>query len=400
MRRLPASRLLIEELPVLVAIGAWWYAASFARFSLPVLFMGPAILVGCIAFVSAKYGLRQGLLGSFGAALFLVSDNTAFSASGTDALAERAVMVCLSFASSLIFSTMRQAVPAAATDIGKEGGALQTAISSEESAAADAAETLVIEVSESDLQVEEIASPRFGRTEDFLHIARSSLAPRLGRIERAIMALKLHGKKLGDMETQGYIRRIESQFRRLDYVMQRLLQFARIDFDDMPVKIETFDLAKVLAEAADLVQRESPEHRIIFLPKTGAFADGDRFRVRKVVDHLIRNALRYSPPDGKIIVTTKEDSGLLVTSVRDFGSGLEEGRLSKMEAAFASDIPGAREGLGVGLYTANEIVRKLGGRMSVKSRKGKGSEFSFSLPKASSESSAAGESPTYKLPEG
>jgi len=219
------------------------------------------------------------------------------------------------------------------------------------------------------------------RQEDFMDIARAELGPQLSRLDRYMTLLRLHMEKISDEHAVIILKRMEIQFRRLDHAMQRLLQFARIDFEEMPFKIETFDIIKLLTETIDAMQQRSPDHQIIFLPQTHSFALGDRFRMRKVVDHLLKNAIKYSPLGGKIIVSLVDENGMHSVSIRDFGEGIEENKLTRMEKALSiTESSERREGLGIGLYTSNEIVRRLGGEIGVQSKRGKGTEFFFTVP--------------------
>jgi two-component system, OmpR family, sensor histidine kinase KdpD len=104
--------------------------------------------------------------------------------------------------------------------------------------------------------------------------------------------------------------------------------------------------------------------------------------VRKVLDHLIRNADLYSSPGEPITVSTEEDDGFVVFHVADTGPGIEE---NEIEQIFSSFFRGKNQrhrvpGTGMGLSVAKGIVEAHGGSMKAVSKVGQGSVFTFSLP--------------------
>ncbi len=113
----------------------------------------------------------------------------------------------------------------------------------------------------------------------------------------------------------------------------------------------------------------------------------DRARVTQVLTNLINNAMKFTPPGGSIIValgTSLDDPDYATVSVYDTGRGIEEehrkrifDRLYQVERDDAS----SHGGLGIGLNLCKELVALHGGKIWVESELGKGSMFSFSLPK-------------------
>lgn len=109
----------------------------------------------------------------------------------------------------------------------------------------------------------------------------------------------------------------------------------------------------------------------------------DRERMGQVVDNLLGNAVKYSPPGSEIYVSIQiVDEGARV-SIRDEGPGISEKELGRIFGEFkrAAARPTAGEpSTGLGLAIVKKIVEAHGGRVEVKSRVGRGSTFSFIIP--------------------
>jgi len=114
----------------------------------------------------------------------------------------------------------------------------------------------------------------------------------------------------------------------------------------------------------------------------------DEDRLRQVVLNLINNAFKFTPAGGKITLRAKEDGTNLVVEVQDTGRGIskeDQQRLFEPYHQLESEVAHL-SGLGLGLSLCKMLVELHGGKIWVKSQKGKGSTFGFSIPlKASSQ---------------
>ena len=108
--------------------------------------------------------------------------------------------------------------------------------------------------------------------------------------------------------------------------------------------------------------------------------NADIFRIRQVIENLLSNALKFTA-EGSITLKAGVTDGELSVSVADTGPGMSEYDQQRIFSAFTR-LSGAQgvEGVGLGLSISKELVTLLGGNISVKSVKGKGSMFSFSVP--------------------
>ena len=107
----------------------------------------------------------------------------------------------------------------------------------------------------------------------------------------------------------------------------------------------------------------------------------DPTRLQQVFWNLIRNACKFTPPDGRIVVQTENrEAGSIVISVSDTGAGIAAEDLARIFDAF-EQVGERREGLGLGLAISKAIVDVHGGRIQAESEGlGRGARFVVSLP--------------------
>ncbi len=113
---------------------------------------------------------------------------------------------------------------------------------------------------------------------------------------------------------------------------------------------------------------------------------GNKRGIAKVLQHLLDNALKFSPDGGPVeIVITPRDDGTIWIGVQDHGIGIPEDEQDRIfDSFYQVDLTSTRRfgGAGVGLTLANLILSKMNSRIQVESKPGKGSTFSFVLPQA------------------
>jgi len=111
----------------------------------------------------------------------------------------------------------------------------------------------------------------------------------------------------------------------------------------------------------------------------------DRFRLKQVLYNLLSNALKFTPETGTVEVSCYEHGGSICTSVSDTGIGISPENRELIFKEFRQVEDGSasvREGAGLGLAITKGLVEQQGGKIWVESEPGKGSRFTFSLPKA------------------
>jgi signal transduction histidine kinase len=113
---------------------------------------------------------------------------------------------------------------------------------------------------------------------------------------------------------------------------------------------------------------------------------GDGDRLAQVFTNLVDNALKFTPAGGQVILSARQDGTEMEIEVRDTGSGIAPEALGRVFDRFyqadASRARRERQGAGLGLAIAREIVAAHGGKISVRSHLGQGTAFTVRLPLA------------------
>ncbi len=112
--------------------------------------------------------------------------------------------------------------------------------------------------------------------------------------------------------------------------------------------------------------------------------NADLLRLEQIISNLLTNAIRHTPQHGDIIVTVSSSKNLVTTSIKDNGEGIALEDLPYIfDRFYRAGISRSRieGGTGLGLAIVKQMVEAHGGKVSVESSPGKGSEFKFSLPR-------------------
>ena len=109
----------------------------------------------------------------------------------------------------------------------------------------------------------------------------------------------------------------------------------------------------------------------------------DQDRAQQVLVNLVDNAVKYSPGGGRVELGLEAKDGAVVFRVVDEGMGIPDGERSRIFEKFYRLDPNMTKGIGgtgLGLYICSELVERMGGRIWLESKEGKGSAFYFQLP--------------------
>jgi signal transduction histidine kinase len=111
---------------------------------------------------------------------------------------------------------------------------------------------------------------------------------------------------------------------------------------------------------------------------------GDKIKLEEVVNNLVANAIHYTNPNGKIVVSVESNGIEVTTHIADNGKGIPKEALPNLFTKFfrvrSAMDPEGSVGTGLGLYISKNIVELHRGKIWVNSEFGKGSVFSFSIP--------------------
>ncbi|MET0593262.1 MAG: HAMP domain-containing sensor histidine kinase [Polyangiaceae bacterium] len=183
--------------------------------------------------------------------------------------------------------------------------------------------------------------------------------------------------------------RIQRATRRMEVLVQNLLDAATIDAGALRLQLDVVQVDALLESTVQLCQpiAERKSVRLEARPsgRTSLVCDGDR--VRQTLENLVGNALNFVPQDGEVTLSVHTEEDQVVFEVRDTGPGIPPEQIGHVFDRYWRGGGGASSGLG--LYIAKAIVEGHGGRIWVTSGEGRrGSVFAFTLPRARAERAA------------
>lgn len=174
---------------------------------------------------------------------------------------------------------------------------------------------------------------------------------------------------------------------RLSRLCNDLLDVARIDNQTFEIAPSVFDLSKLVRDVVRKMNDANggePNRITLAAEDAAMIVTADAERTERVLYSLLSNAVRYSPPAGLVTTALSHRDGEAVFSVRDNGIGISSDKIAKIfERYYQAHQSGLKRysGLGIGLYVSQEIVKRMGGKMTVASEgQGLGAEFSFTIP--------------------
>lgn len=186
-----------------------------------------------------------------------------------------------------------------------------------------------------------------------------------------------------------YVREILRGVRRLERLVDDLLDFARIEAGTFSLNLAPTQLERHLSAIVSSFRPLALANGIQLttaIPAHLPIAAVDAHRIEQVQSNLLHNALKFTPSGGTVSVRACAEDGTIRVEVVDTGIGIAEEDLPKLFRRF-SQLPsgGAKGGTGLGLAISKAIVEAHGGRIGVESTPGKGSTFWFTLPAKSAD---------------
>jgi signal transduction histidine kinase len=173
---------------------------------------------------------------------------------------------------------------------------------------------------------------------------------------------------------------------RLHSILNNLLDISRIESGKVEMNFQKISPHSMVFEALEPFQMDFKDRGVTLgteLPSDLPEVWADTARMNHVFANLLSNALRYTPPGGKVIVLGKADEEWVRFSVSDTGKGIPDQYLTRIfEQFFQVPDQGTQAGAGLGLAIVKEIVEAHGGTVKVESRLGEGSTFTFTLRRA------------------
>ncbi len=223
---------------------------------------------------------------------------------------------------------------------------------------------------------------------DFLrnmgHELRSPLTTILGYCD----ILLINKQHLAEDQVK-HITSIQREGQILLSLIGQLLDLSKIESSSLALNEKWVELPKVISEATVSIEPMASKKNVgisVSIDEKLSYIYADPERVKQILLNLLNNAVKFSTPSSHVTVTASDSGDEILISVKDSGIGIKEEDIGKIFEPFKqldSSLSKRYTGSGIGLSIVKSLVEAHGGTVNVESSPGRGSTFSFTLPKSS-----------------
>jgi signal transduction histidine kinase len=200
--------------------------------------------------------------------------------------------------------------------------------------------------------------------------------------------LMVAGGKNGELSSQHreWAQQIVRSGNYLLSLVDDVLDLARVEARAIELRKEPINLRRVLDDCAAMIMDQAKKRQVslrIDVPAPAPVVLSDVRRLKQVLMNLLTNAINYNRPGGRVDAEVNVRGKELQIRVRDTGPGMTTDQLSQLFTPFnrlGREQERGQGGTGLGLVIAKQLVEALGGRISVDSTPGEGSEFCVVVP--------------------
>jgi signal transduction histidine kinase len=195
-------------------------------------------------------------------------------------------------------------------------------------------------------------------------------------------------KHIGNLSDQQevLVNRLEAGIDDMKCLVNKVLDMERLDAD-IGLVYTTFDMKEMIIETIAMLNAQAQQKKISVNTDLGTmkapYISADRILIQQAIYNLLENAIKFSPRGETILIKAEKDASWMHVSVQDHGKGiapLDQSRIFD-RFFFMDDEPNFdNRGQGLGLAIVKSIAEKHGGAISVESKLGVGSQFSFDIP--------------------
>lgn len=187
-----------------------------------------------------------------------------------------------------------------------------------------------------------------------------------------------------------YLMRTEKSINRLIAIVEDLEEISKLESGELRLNMQRFDMCELVRDVIDFLEMKARRNNtlVVFENKTErqVFVQADKKRIRQVLINLIENAIKYGDkPNNKVIIKVFDMDENYLFEVKDNGPGIPEESLPRIfERFYRTDKGRSRDtgGTGLGLAIVKHIIEAHRRTISVRSKLGSGTTFSFTLMKS------------------
>jgi PAS domain S-box-containing protein len=222
---------------------------------------------------------------------------------------------------------------------------------------------------------------------DFVATASHELRTPLAAVYGAARTLRRTDIEIPADQRDRFLEIIVSETERLTAIVSQILLAGQLEEGRVDVTTTAIDLRPLAESVLDSARLRVPDQIELRLEQNGvpAVALADEDKLRQVVVNLLDNAIKYSPDGGDVVVELDGGHGRVRLTVRDRGLGIPPGEQERVFEKFYRLDPALTRGVGgsgLGLFISRELVSRMGGSLTVRSRAGQGAAFVVDLPAA------------------
>ncbi|MEP6592773.1 MAG: HAMP domain-containing sensor histidine kinase [Acidobacteriota bacterium] len=220
--------------------------------------------------------------------------------------------------------------------------------------------------------------------DDFMGIVSHDLLNMLNVTLGLSSLIEQEVKRENHTETvTAHVRRVQRSGARMRRLVGDLVDVASIEAGRLAVTRAAGYPEEVVTEAVETFQAQALGKAITLTadiaPALPA-VEFDAARILQVLSNLLNNALKFTPPQGTVVVSLEQVAHDVVCRVSDTGEGIPDDKLEAVFDRFVQITKNDRRGVGLGLFISKCIILGHGGRIWAENREGQGSTFCFTLP--------------------
>ncbi|WP_293944699.1 MULTISPECIES: PAS domain-containing sensor histidine kinase [unclassified Sphingobacterium] len=219
---------------------------------------------------------------------------------------------------------------------------------------------------------------------DFISMVSHELKTPLTSILLCAQVMQRMSRKSENDLAAKMAQKIEGHTGRMSAMIRDFLSLARIEESKIQLRKEMVPLDGLLQEIKEEASFMTEQHHIQLVCDNSHMVYADRDKIGQVLNNLVSNAIKYSPEGGKVTIGCEDFDDHLKIYVSDEGVGISKSDQKKLFERFyrvENDTLASISGFGIGLYIVAEILNYHDSKIEVESELGKGSTFSFLLPK-------------------
>jgi signal transduction histidine kinase len=219
---------------------------------------------------------------------------------------------------------------------------------------------------------------------DFVANASHELRTPLTSIRGFVEALE-DGAVEDPATAQRFLGKIRTHADRMTALMDDLLELSRLESGHRPPKWEDVSIPELIEDVAASFAPSAARKQLKLSadPGEAEVVATDPDRLRRILECLVENAVKYTPENGEVRLAARTTEGGVAVDVLDDGPGIPAEHLPRIfERFYRADKARSRElgGTGLGLSIAKHLAEGMGASLSVASEVGKGSSFTVSIP--------------------